>query len=132
MTLEEVAYGSKRRRKEYAPPVIAADVVGISVIIVSTVAMILGETTHLFSWMKATHPGVEFIVRYIAAPFYPIVRNWLPAAGGDWVTVVLWGIGMMMLSAFLYALIAFLVVRAITKAKKRAKFKEEQQERFRR
>ena len=119
MAIDDFEYGNKRRRKEYTPPVIAADVTGLTVVILSTLALILGETTPIFSFLKSPHPGVEFICRYIAGPYYGFIAGFLPHTGNDWFTIVLFGIAISMMSAVLYAFLAFIIVRFFWKMSKK-------------
>lgn len=116
--MEEVAYGSRRQRKELTPQAIAADAVGISTIIVSTIALILGETTKIFSWIKDPHAGVAFICDYIAAPVFPFIRWALPRMTNDWMTVILYAVSVSLFAAFAYGIVAYIIVRAVVKAKK--------------
>lgn len=118
--MEEVPYGSRRRRKEYTPQAIAADAVGISVILISTIALVLGETTKIFSWLKGPHTGVAFICDYIAAPVYPFIRWMLPTLSNDWMTVILYALSVALSAAFSYALIVYAIVRYYVQWKKKS------------
>ena len=82
---------------------------------VSTLALIVGETTQVFAYLKSPHPGVEVVCRYIAAPFFSVVRGYLPNAGADWMTVILFGISISLMSAVFYAFVAFIITRFIWK-----------------
>lgn len=93
-----------------------ADAVGISVIIITGIALVIGETTPLFSWIKGDHKGVEFVCRYIGGPFYPIIRPFLPNPGASWITLNLFALAVGFISAFFYAIIAYYITRTIRRA----------------
>ncbi len=119
MSPEEIEYGSRRRRKEFTPWVVAGDVVGLTTVIVSTLALILGETTPIFHWLKGAHPGVEFIFQYVALPFFPVVQRFLPNAGSDWMTNILLGLCVALMAALLYGFIAYMLVKTVCRSLKR-------------
>ncbi len=52
--------------------VAVADALGISHFIVANVIIALGEFTDLFSFMKTSHPGIDFVMQYLDALVYSL------------------------------------------------------------
>jgi hypothetical protein len=53
-----------------------ADALGLSHFVVANLIAILGHFTSLFSFMKTSTPGVDFVKTYICAPAIPLL-TWL-------------------------------------------------------
>lgn len=100
-----------RRKKEYSRFAIAADSIGITHMVVGTLAILLGEVTQLFSKFDADHGGVAFVLGYLDAPVYYLIAPFVPLTEGDRTYMILVGLAVCVLASIVYAAISYILLR---------------------
>ena len=100
-----------RRRGEYSGYQVVADAIGLTTLIVGTAAIALGEVTDIFGFMKSDHPGVEFVYKYLCAPIYLVISPLLPTAAVDYSYMVIAAVLVVVATALVYGLVAYLALR---------------------
>ena len=96
-----------RKKKEYSRYAVAADVIGLTHMIVGTVSILIGEYTEVFQTIDYKHGGVQFVLHYLDAPIYWILAPFLPIAGGDTRYVMMVGLAVVALGSIIYAVFAY-------------------------
>lgn len=96
-----------KKKKEYSRYAVAADVIGLTHMIVGTASILIGEYTDVFHTVAYEHGGVQFVFRYLDAPIYWILAPFLPIAGGDTQYVMMVGFVVVALGSIVYALFAY-------------------------